>query len=112
MTKLPNHIEEYFADTGNKESESAQVLFKGRDDHIEQMTELNTVQIESANALLHNDQYLAEFGIQQIFTPYVKRFFKLQVSKERKSRGEYVQVHKAELEREQLLSGVSRGGLP
>lgn len=108
--RLKNPVEEYVKEQ-RSESESAQVLFKGDEKHIEQMTELNTGQIESANALLHNDLYLSEFGIGTIFTPYVKRFFKLQVSKERKSRGEYVNVHKAELE-QQRLEGLRPGGLP
>lgn len=97
-----NPIEEYFrAQDGNVSKFSE--LFKGNDEFIDQMTELSDADIRRINTLAYTDAYLREKGIRPVFGVYTHKFMRLMVSRNRKSRGEYVDVHKGELQREAML---------
>ena len=99
--KLNNPIEEYFDSDQSKISKYSE-LFKGNDEFIDQMTELSDRDIKLALVLYMNDEYLLNRHKMDspIYAGYLQKFMRLMVSKDRKSRGEYVDVHKAELEQE------------
>lgn len=101
MTKRKNPIEEYFNKEGNQ-SRVGSELFKGNDDFIDQMTELSSQEVRFINTLNYNDQYLKKRlgNSQPIFNPLTHKFMRLMVSHQRKSREEFVSVHKAEEMRE------------
>lgn len=90
-----NPIEEYFAKDASKLSKYSE-LFKGNDDFIDQMTELSSEEIRLLLALNENNAFLSSLGIRPVFSGLSQKFMRLQVSKERKSRMEYVDVHKAD----------------
>ena len=104
--KLSNPIEQFFRSEGNKISKYSE-LFKGNDDFIDQMTELSHDEVRGCMVLLTNDEFLRAQKIRPIYGGIVQKFMRLQVSKDRKSRGEYVSVHKGEEERE--LSSAQKG---
>lgn len=103
--KLKNPIEQFIADKdGTVDKHSP--LFKGNEEFIAQMTELDTHHVIGINKAMEFDKYLRAHGMRNtIFTDYCKRFMVLMVSHDRKSRREYVEVHKAEIEQERN-SGV------
>lgn len=90
---MTNPIEEYFRDESNKLTKFSE-LFKGNDDFIDQMSEVSDQQIVLMLSLHETDRYLSSLGIQPVFASYMHKFLRLQVSKDRKSRGEYVEVNK------------------
>ena len=93
--RLVNPIDQYFSDKAGHVSKFSE-LFKGNDDFIDQMTELSEEDIGDIGTLNLNDRYLARRGFRPAFADYTHKFMRLQVSKERKSRGEYVNVHNAD----------------
>lgn len=92
---LPNHIEEYFTSEANKISRHAE-LFKADDDGIDQKTELSHDEIRICLALLETEKFLNTLGIKGVYSQAVTTFMRLQVSKDRQSRKEYVEVQKNE----------------
>lgn len=109
--KLSNPVEEYFKDEGSKDSRFSE-LFKGNDEFIDQMTELDVNDIKLMLTLHENDRHLlSKYGLRSpVFASYMQKFMRLMVSKDRKSRGEYVDVHKAELQQEQHNPALSLTG--
>ena len=106
-----NPIEEFFIAQEGANSKYSE-LFKGNDKFIDQMTELSDKDIRDILVLQTNDKYLLGRGIDPIFGFYTHKFMRLMVSRNRKSREEYVNVHKADEMVDQLgrLRGV--GGMP
>ena len=94
--KRVNPIEQYIANQEGNTSKFSE-LFKGNDDFIDQMSELTDDNIRQILTLSMNDKYLSEHGIKPIFDYYTHKFMRLMVSKDRKSRSEYVDVHKGEI---------------
>ncbi len=78
------------------------------------MTELNSDQIVNLSVLDLNDEYFVQKGIRPLFGKYSKKFMRLMVSKERKSRGEYVDVHKSNEDQRQgnVINVGGAGKLP
>ena len=104
--KLVNPIDEYFTDKAGHVSKFSE-LFKGNDDFIDQMTELSDKDIVDIGTLNLNDRYLMRRGFRPAFADYTHKYMRLMVSKERKSRGEYVEVHNAD----RLVENVNTSGL-
>lgn len=105
MSESPeNPIDRFFTTEAGKVSKFSE-LFRGNDDFIDQMSELSQVQIQLVNALDYTDGFLRELEIPPLFSPLTHKFMRLQVSKDRKSRGEYVEVNKAEEQREREGAG-------
>ena len=102
MTKaLKNPIDEYLEDKEGR-STKHDTLFKGTNENIDQMTELLPVEIIKVLGVLETDDFLfQQHKIPSIYRGYIMKYLRLQVSKERKSRGEYVSVHRAEAEKEE-----------
>lgn len=93
MKKTNNHIEEYFLKNDNNSTAIAsKELFK--DDNIELRTELKDEEIILINGMMFNNTMLKECGCEEVFEPFITNFMRLKVSKDRKSRGEFVSINK------------------
>lgn len=98
MSKNNNPIEEYFTKNSSEMNSRNSELFKGNDEFIDQMTELTHNEIRNVLTLTHNDMYLKKFNIKPVFSDFAHKFMRLQVSKDRKSRQEFVEVNKKDEE--------------
>ena len=92
-SRLPDHIDQYFTSVANSVSKYSE-LFKGNEEFIDQMTELSHDELRLCLALLETHKFLDSVGIESPYLEYVFTFMRLQVSKDRQSRKEYVDVHK------------------
>lgn len=89
---MKDHIEEYFAGQGTKETVNAgKELFKGKED-IDLKTELKWRELFLVGVLDHNDNTLENHGLKRAWSPFLNKYMRLKVSLERKSRGEFVMV--------------------
>lgn len=93
-----NVIEEYFKDTGAHTLKKNELFDAG--DDIDIKTDLTHEQITLINTLHENDLFLAEKGLKPVFNSYYEKHMRLLISKERKSRGEFVDVERGRKERE------------
>jgi|SRR6056297_517791 len=91
--KKSNPIDEYFANQEGAKENISDKLFDATDDNIKQKTELNDKEIGYASQMYLIDKYLENKGIKPIFSSYLLELFKLKVSKDRKSRQEFVTVN-------------------
>jgi len=85
-------IEEYFANKGEQVSE-VDKLFSATEDDIKQKTEVVDKEIFTIAKMLFTDKYLESKGINKIFTPLINDILELKISKDRKSREEFVKVN-------------------
>lgn len=109
MTDKPvNPVEQYFIDNRDKKNKYSE-LFTGNDDYIDQMTDLEHADIRDIASLHLMDRYIQKKGLKPVFLPYYHKFMRLMVSHDRKSRLEYVDVHKADRIQE-ANRGVLGGG--
>lgn len=92
-----NPIEEYLLGEGQGEKNFSE-LFKADDDYVDQMTDLTPQEIRHIATLFENDRFLYAKGIEPVYGHYTNKLMRLLISKERKSRAEYVDVNKAERE--------------
>lgn len=93
MQKTNNHIDEYFLKNDNNTTAIAsKELFKG--ENIELRTDLKDEEIVLINSMMFNNKILKEIGCEEVFNPFINNFMRLKVSKDRKSRGEFVSINK------------------
>src|SRR6056297_2190665 len=102
--KLPDHIEDYFAENeGTKESINSRELFSAENDNVD----LNKNAIPILAVLKFNDEFLKSRGLEPIFSQWVNPYMRLRISKERKSRGEFVSINKAGQDENEFLEKTS-----
>ena len=95
--KMSNHIEEYFTEVEKNSSNIAsKQLFSGDEEDIDFKTDLTDQDIRDINTLFVNDNYLIKKGLKPVFKNYYQKFMRLVISKERKSRQEFVNLNKQE----------------
>lgn len=93
MEKTNNHIEEYFLKNDNNSTAIAsKELFKS--ENIELRTDINDEEIINITKLKFNNKILQKHKLKPVFEDYINDFMKLKVSKDRKSRGEFVSINK------------------
>lgn len=90
MSEENNHIEEYFSKNENLKGND---LFRIDDKNVDLKTELTENETRFINTLKLNDDFLERQGLIPIYKNYYKNLLRLLVSKERKGRREYVEVH-------------------
>lgn len=106
--KLPDHIEEYFAEKeGSPESIKSRELFTADNQDIQFKTDLDEDDIARITTLHFNDQFLKKCGLKPIFKKYYIKFMKLRVSKDRKSREEFESINRGHQDTEQEISKLS-----
>lgn len=97
MSKMSNHIEEYFTQVeSDSKNIASKQLFSGDEEDIDFKTDLTEQDIKNINTLFMNDNYLKSIGLKQIFKKYYEKYMRLVISKNRKSRQEFVNLNKNE----------------
>lgn len=91
--RLPNKIKEYFAEKESKEQSISKELFDNED--VKVKTELNDKGILVFSKMLFNHNFLVRKGIYSAdelspYLEYAENFMTLKISRERKSRQEFV----------------------
>lgn len=93
--ELPSHIDEYFTDIEIKEQTHYKELFSADDkSDLDLKTDVTDEEIKAVTTLHFNDKFLHDIGVKPIFTEYYNKYMRLKISKDRKSRGEYVDINK------------------
>ena len=106
--KLPDHIEDYFAENeGTKESINSRELFSAENDNVDLKTDLDKNAIPILAVLKFNDEFLKSRGLKPVFSQWVNPYMRLRISKERKSRGEFVSINKAGQDENEFLEKTS-----
>jgi len=98
MERMSNHIEEYFQNTETGASRVSRELFNvGKDNtDIDFKTDLTLNEIKDITSLHFNDEYLVSIGLPAMYKPFYQKYMRLVISKDRKSRGEFVAINKAD----------------
>lgn len=105
MQKSNNHIEEYILKSdNNSQAIASKELFK--DDKIELKTDINDMEIVHINKMLFNNEILKKCGLKPAFEKFITGYMKLKVSKDRKSRGEFVTINKQN-NADEVMAGMS-----
>lgn len=105
--KIPDHIEEYFASVeGSKQAMQSRELFNAEENNIDLKTELRDEEISLIATLKFNDLFLKSKGLSPLFMKYYNNYMRLKVSKDRKSREEFVKINKSD-NKEDVLSMAS-----
>jgi hypothetical protein len=93
--KIPNHVSEYFnAVEQNQQTRSSKELFSAEDEDIDLKTDIDHNEIRNIATLHVNDMYLKSIGLKPVFNKYHHKFMRLVISKDRKSRQEFVNLNK------------------
>ena len=95
--RLVNPIDEYLK--SRDESHKARIsreLFNATPDDIDLKTELSSDEVKDITSLMYMDDYLRRHGLKPVFKTYYQLFMRLMISKDRKSRGEFVNVNSEE----------------
>lgn len=94
---MENHIEEYFnAVEQNSQLRSSKELFNIKDEtELDFKTEVNETELRIVTNLFVMDKYLLSIGMPPIFNDYYTKFLRLVVSKDRKSREEFISINKS-----------------
>lgn len=108
MIKI-NPIEEYHKDNLNKELKKDE-LFEAKDENVDIKTDLSEERIVLVNTLHENDLFLESRGLKPVFKSYYEKHLRLLISKDRKSRAEFVEVNKAKKdELPEQFNGLMKG---
>lgn len=86
-----NHIEEYFS---KNETQLGNELFRIDDKNLPAKTELSDDETKLVTVLKMNDSFLESKGLTPFYSKYYNNFMHLRVSKDRKGRTEYVDIHR------------------
>lgn len=93
---LPDHISEYFSNQEAINNRLSRDLFQASDKDVEVKTELEHDEIKIISTLKFNDEYLISKGLNPFFIKYYNNYMRLMISKDRKSRQEFVEMNKSE----------------
>ena len=92
-TPATNIIEEYFDDVEQDSTlQASKQIFSADDDDVDIKTDLSISEIYYLNAMIMYDEVLNHYGIGEIFSSFYKPYFRLKISKDRQSRGEFVKI--------------------
>lgn len=100
----PKVVEEYFV---NLEDNKGKVnhyeeIFNPQEENIDLQTEVTDKEISSIATLKTFDNLLEAKGIGTVYAKYLNYMLRLKISKDRKSRGEYVDVNKNKQEENEI----------
>ncbi len=91
MKEQQNHIEEYFS---KNETQLGNELFRIDNKNLPSKTELTDDETKLITVLKMNDIFLESKGLVPIYMQYYNNFMHLRISKDRKGRTEYVDIHR------------------
>lgn len=107
---LNPHFDEYFDKINEGEGvRLGKEIFKASNEDVDIKTDLNTTEIYHINALKMLDKMLESHGVGKVYNLFYDDYFRLKISKERLSRGEFVKVT-AQDKSENLLEGAKSFG--
>jgi len=89
---LPNHIQEFV--DNNPDAEKFLELFQATKKDIDLKTELNVKELVIVNKIRIMSEFLISKKLSPIYSDYINSHMRLRVSTDRKSRGEFVDIHK------------------
>lgn len=95
MNDLKNHIEEYLRKEA-KENNFIELFEVDENENLDLKTELNDEEIVLLNKIKINYEFLLGKRIDNIYKKYMDYFMRLKISKERRSRAEFVDVNRKE----------------
>jgi len=104
---MKNHIEEYFMDKGEDSRLLTKQLFEADEKDVDIKTDLTDKQIVLINKLKFNNELLKKKGLNPVFDMFIYNYLRLLISKDRKSRGEFVNVNRQAENPEQQLQNLS-----
>ena len=106
--KMSNHIEEYFVQReASKEVMTSKELFKAEEDNVDIKTDLSFKEIMVFNRLIFNDSILKSKKLTPVFRKIFYPYFRLKISLDRKSRGEFVSVNQGMNTADDILAKMS-----
>jgi len=109
-TSLNPHFDEYFDRVNESEGiRLGKEIFKANVKDVDIKTDLNTKEIYHINALKMIDKMLEECGVGSVYNIFYDDYFRLKISKDRLSRGEFVKVT-AQDKSDNLLEGAKSFG--
>jgi len=107
---LQPHFDEYFDKISEGEGiRLGKEIFKASVEDVDIKTDLNTKEIYHINALKMLDKALISYGVGSVYNIFYDDYFRLKISKDRLSRGEFVKVT-AQDKSENLLEGAKSFG--
>ena len=110
--KLPDHIEEYFSEKeSSSEAINSREIFNATEENIDLKTDITDQEISLIATLKFNDDFLMSRGIKPVFSQYYNNYMRLKVSKDRKSRGEFVNINKRESQEDVVGMAGNLAGL-
>lgn len=98
MERKSNHVEEYFKEQESQTGRLSRELFSvGKEgDELDFKTDLVLNEIKDISSLFYNDAVLVRMGLYPVYEPFYQKYMRLVISKDRKSRGEFVAINKAD----------------
>lgn len=96
--RMSNHVEEYFKNEENTSGRLSRELFDVGDKNkaLDFKTDLSLNEIKDITSLHYNDEYLLSIGMPAMFRGFYEKYMRLVISKERKSRAEFVSINKTD----------------
>jgi hypothetical protein len=91
MKENNNHIEEYFS---KNETQLGNELFRIDAKNLPSKTDISDDETKLITVLKMNDSCLESKGLTPFYMQYYNNFMHLRVSKDRKGRTEYVDIHR------------------
>ena len=107
---LNPHFDEYFDRVNESDGiRLGKEIFKANLKDVDIKTDLNTKEIYHINALKMIDKMLISHGVGSVYNIFYDDYFRLKISKDRLSRGEFVKVT-AQDKSDNLLEGAKSFG--
>jgi hypothetical protein len=94
--ELINPILEYFKSNTEKEESPFLELFEATDEDVDLRTDLSIQEIIIVNKIMHNCTFLTKKIKSSIYEDFIYQYLRLKISKDRKSRGEFVDINRRE----------------
>lgn len=109
LKRTNNHIEEYFQDHKESSEERASRQIFTADKNVDIKTELDMKEISYINTMQLNDDFLKSRGLNPVFSYFYNHYLRLKISKDRKSRGEFVKINSQDRS-EEMVEGMRTAG--
>lgn len=108
---ISNHIEEYFAqNTENASVLTSRAIFDAKPEDVDIKTDLQWREISLIAGLNEFNRTMKKHQVKQIYSKFLEEYLRLKISLERKSRVEFVDMHRAKDNTQDTLNTLSNVG--
>lgn len=108
---ISNHIEEYFAqNTENANVLTARAIFDAKPEDVDIKTDLMHREISLIAGLNEFDRAMKKHHVKQVYSKFLEEYLRLKISLDRKSRMEFVDMHRAKDTTGDVLNTMSQVG--